>query len=125
MDDKELSLLQEIDDLHKKLLAEPNGHRIGKVPIEPCPYKYCKIVDELVAKVRELRDVTQEDYALVLDQHIGRVLGREVKRVQLASSYKDKNQIAKLMQKANDAIDRHFYLIFQKIESLNTTSQNS
>ena len=52
------------------------------------------------------------------------VLGREVKHVQLASSYKDKNQIAKLMQKANDAIDRHFYLIFQKIESLNTNSQN-
>lgn len=124
MDDKELSLLQEIDDLHKKLLAEPNGHRIGKVPIEPCPDKYCKIVDELVAKVRELRDVTQEDYALVLDQHIGSVLGREVKRVQLASSYKDKNQTVKLMQKANDAIYRLFYLIFQKIEGLNTTLPN-
>lgn len=125
MDDKELSLLQEIDDLHKKLLAEPNGQRIGKVPIEPCPHRYCQIVDKLVTKVRELRDVTQEDYALVLDQHIGSVLGREVKHVQLASSYKDKNQTVKLMQKANDVIDRHFYLIFQKIESLNTTSQNS
>ena len=124
MDDKELSLLQEIDDLHKKLLAEPNGHRIGKVPIEPCPYKYCKIVDELVAKVRELRDVTQKDYALVLDQHIGSILGKEVNHVQLANSCKDKNQIVKLMQKANDTIDRHFYLIFQKIESLNTNSQN-
>jgi hypothetical protein len=124
MDDKELSLLQEIDDLHKKLLAEPNGHRIGKVPIEPCPYKYCKIVDELVAKVRELRDVTQKDYALVLDQHIGSILGKEVNHVQLANSCKDKNQIVKLMQKANDTIDRHFHLIFQKIESLNTNSQN-
>lgn len=124
MDDKELNLLQEIDYLHKKLLAEPNGQRIGKVPIEPCPHMYCQIVDKLVAKVRELRDVTQKDYALVLDQHIGSILGKEVNHVRLASACKDKNQIVKLMQKANNAIERHFYLIFQKIESLNTNSQN-
>lgn len=124
MDDKELNLLQEIDYLHKKLLAEPNGQRIGKVPIEPCPHRYCQIVDKLVAKVRELRDVTQKDYALVLDQQIGSILGKEVNHVRLASAYKDKNQIVKLMQKANNAIERHFYLIFQKIESLNTNSQN-
>lgn len=124
MDDKELSLLQEIDDLHKKLLAEPNGQRIGKVPIEPCPYRYCKSAEELVEKVRELRDVTPEDYAQVLDQHIGSVLGREVEHVQLSIGYKDKKQVVELMHKANGAIDRLFYLIFQKIDNLNTTQQN-
>lgn len=124
MDDKELNLLQEIDDLHKKLLAEPNGQKIGKVPIEPCPHRYCQIVDNLVAKVRELRSVTPEDYAQVLDQHIGSVLGREVEHVQLSIGYKDKKQVVELMHKANGAIDLLFYLIFQKIDNLNTTQQN-
>lgn len=124
MEDKELQLLHEIDTLRKKILMEPNGQRIGQVLIEPCSSRYCQIVNELVEKVRELRSVTQEDYAQVLDQHIGSVLGREVEHVQLSIGYKDKKQVVELMHKANGAIDRLFYLIFQKIDNLNTTQQN-
>ena len=87
MEDKELQLLHEIDTLRKKILMEPNGQRIGQVLIEPCSSRYCQIVNELVEKVRELRSVTQEDYAQVLDQHIGSVLGREVEHVQSATLF--------------------------------------
>lgn len=112
----ELELLQEIDTLHKTLLHEP---------LKPVNYGgpdcciYCSNVENLITKIKTLQSDFNVNYANnVLDQHINSVLGREIEHVRWNLSNQNKKEVIILMNKANNALDRLFNPIFQKIEEL-------
>lgn len=120
MTDKEIQLLKEIDDLHQKLLQEPNGTWRGRVYLEPSSYAYVQNVKLLIDKVQTLRDDEDidADYANVLDQHINSYLGREVKYVEQNISNHNSKENAKWMNNANYHLNVLMTLVFQKINEL-------
>ena len=109
----ETKLLQEIDSLHQKLLQEPTkSSNIGG----PCCYVYCSNVKKLVDKILFLQNNLNVDYANVSTQNINNVLNKEIKHVHLNISNHNQQEVVNLMNRANNAINRLFYTIFQKIK---------
>ena len=112
----ERKLLRDIDALHKELLQEPlKSNNIGG----PDCCIYCSNVENLITKIKTLQSDFNVNYANnVLDQHINSVLGREIEHVRWNLSNQNKKVVIILMNKANNALDRLFNPIFQKIEEL-------
>jgi len=121
MNANEKQLLQDIDNLHQKLLQEPYGVWHGTVHVAPSCYLYCQYAEQLKDKIKTLRDDEhiKASYACVLDQNINSLYNsREVQYVRQNMSNHNEQDVSECMIKANRQIELEFCLVFQKIEEL-------
>ena len=132
MEEEELKLLNEIDQLHKKLLSEPTGtfNFALKQVIPPNGYTYVRCAISLRDKVVELCNKFKPDYIEGIEiRQLYHTCGKEVSYVELQqgkvskprASQKSKNELIDKMEKASKQIEIDVYSLFKKIDELKET----
>lgn len=134
MEEKELVLLNEIDQLHEKLISEPGGtyNLALKEVMPPSGYTYACNARALRDKVIQIHEEFAPDYidTSTIEQ-LHHTCNKEVDFVERQqenvnksrSSKRSKNELERLMRKATQQIELDMFSLFKKIEELKNNNQ--
>lgn len=134
MKEKELGLLNEIDQLHEKLISEPGGtyNLALKMVMPPNGYTYAWNARSLLDKVIQIHKEFAPDYIDILNiQQLSHTCGKEVDFVErqqekvskTTSSKRSKDELEGMMRKATWQIELDMFSLFKKIEELKNNNQ--
>ena len=134
MEEKELALLNEIDQLHEKLISEPGGtyNLALKKVMPPSGYTYAWNARSLRDKVIQIHKEFAPDYIDTLTiQQLYHTCENEVDFVERQqekvnnprSSKRSKDELERLMRKATQQIELDMFSLFKKIEELKNNNQ--